>query len=713
MHQITVHHHYSFDEKCLQQDYYLERFNALLKQLCGVPRHQLFEKFEEGWNQDPDLNKTSWVNARGTFGETILHWMGLLRSDHDEKVLFDLTCEMMDREPSLINAEFTKAPYIGESLLHMAVGNSDEVMLSEILRRKRDQPEANVQLDIRATGSFFLNPSKYMVGNSDSGMQTKFVTPLCVAFIAPKDDETCIGIVHKLIQAGASLIFKDEDGKIHSTVLHHLAIYRWHRNQESAAQHAVVEVKEEGFVTAARLERLMNLFVDGDYDMNPNQPSSHYGLTPLQLAAKVGNKEFIQFLIRKEAVVMWKWGNKIEMRFCLSELDSSGETWEKPSVVELLAANKHKRMLCHGLFVNILEHKWEMFGRWSVALQAILTTVIVILVTLGCLRSVPPGARTICKIVAMSLACLSIIYYTIMYISARNCHWFKHMQFTSTVGEISIWECGIFRDFLIHVMVILIVVLHLWEEWTEELNPGNTSSTQTFIFIDEFTAVLVYFGWVDILRFLSMYTSTSNIIASLPAILRGDMFPWMIVYIVILVASAGAIRVALSHTVKEGDPNYNLVGTYFNTVLTLEEATHGPDVSWRAIVMNSTVMSGVFFLIFLWVVTVVLFNILIAMFTDTFERIREHSFRERMHIRAVALITQEKLMPTWFAGRIGLPMGLPRRNRRGEIQTPRFQDEEVGDLSPKTPRSNSRWLPIEQDFENEAWDKPLEHSVLW
>merc|ERR1719191_1331304 len=138
--------------------------------------------------------------------------------------------------------------------------------------------------------------------------------------------------------------------------------------------------------------------------MNPNQPSSHYGLTPLQLAAKVGNREFIQFLIRKEAVVMWKWGNKIEMRFCLSELDSSGETWEQTSVVELLCANKHKRMLCHGLFVNILEHKWEMYGKLLVGTQAFLTSLIVILVTLGCLRSVPPKARLICKIVAMSFS---------------------------------------------------------------------------------------------------------------------------------------------------------------------------------------------------------------------------------------------------------------------------------------------------------------------
>merc|ERR1719311_872863 len=119
----------------------------------------------------------------------------------------------------------------------------------------------------------------------------------------------------------------------------------------------------------------------------------------------------------------------------------------------------------------------------------------------------------------------------------------------------------------------------------------------------------------------------------------------MIVYGMVMVASAGAIRVSLAHRVKEGDENYQIVGTYLRTLLTLEEATHGPDVSWRAIVMNSPVMAGFYFLVFLWVVTVVLFNILIAMFTDTFEGIRHHSFEDRMHRRAATVITQEKLMP--------------------------------------------------------------------
>lgn len=714
MHQLVVHRHHTFDELCVEQDDYLERFNKLLHDLAGIPNERLFQKFEELWEQDSHLSKTSWVQTRGIFGETVLHWMCLLTSaGHDRILLHKLSCQVMDREPSLINACFSEPPYTGESLLHMAVGNSDEALLSELLRRKKEQPEAYVQLDIRATGSFFLNPSKYLVGEDAVGAKAAFVTPLCVALIAPQDDEACIRIVTQLLNAGAKTVFADEDGKNHSSLLHHLAISRWHRNQRNSTQHANIEVKEEGHMTPERLDRLMQMFLEGPYALHPNQPSTYYGLTPLELAAQVGNKDFLQYLIRKEAVVMWKWGSKIEMRFCLDELDSSGESWDQASVIELMVAYKHKRMLCHGLFVNILEHKWEMYGKWIVSLQAILMTTIVLLVTLGCLRSVHAEVRFVCMVTALVLSCIILLYYTIMVIGARKCYWFKHMTLSGSVSRMGAWEIGVFRDYLILMMVVLTCVLHIWEERDEKISEGHTEGHRTWwIFIDEFTAVLLYFGWVDLLRFLGQFEKTSTIVTALPRILSGDMVPWILVYCIVLVATAGAMRVALAHEMKKGDKNYNLMGTYFNTVLTLEEATHGPDVSWRAIVMNSSIAAGFYFLIFLWVVTVVLFNILIAMFTDTFEGIRQHSFRERMHLRALTLITSEKMMPGWFARSVGLPMGLPKRNARGSLYTPREKkDEEHG--TPRSPRDNSRWLPIEQDFENEAWDKPLEHSVLW
>eukprot|EP00746_Dinoflagellata_sp_MGD_P006881 gnl/MRDRNA2_/MRDRNA2_113566_c0_seq1.p1 gnl/MRDRNA2_/MRDRNA2_113566_c0~~gnl/MRDRNA2_/MRDRNA2_113566_c0_seq1.p1 ORF type:complete len:714 (-),score=99.27 gnl/MRDRNA2_/MRDRNA2_113566_c0_seq1:19-2160(-) len=713
MHQLVVHRHHTFDELCVEQDYYLDRFDKLLQGLAGVPRERLFQKFEQGWEQDPQLSKTSWAHTRGIFGETVLHWMGLLRKQHDHELLHRVACHVMDREPSLINVCFSEAPYTGESLLHMAVGNSDEAMISELLRRCKEQPEADIQLDTRATGTFFLNPSKYLVSQETVGAKAEFVTPLCVALIAPDDDKACMRIVTQLLNAGAKTVFTDENGLNHSSVLHHLAISRWHRNVQSAAQHAHVEVREEFNMTEERLISLMELFLEGPYAVHPNQPSTYYGLTPLQLAAQVGNKEFLGHLIRKEAVVMWRWGSKIEMRFCLAELDSSGESWDQPSVLELLVAYKHKRMLCHGLFVNILEHKWEMYGKWLVSAQATLMTTIIVLVTLGCLRSVPAGPRFACMVIALVLSCMFLLYYTVMVMYARRCYFFNHLPLSGSVSRLGTWEVGMFRDFLILAMVALTCVLHLWEERDEKIQAGHTDGHRIlWVFIDEFTAVLLYFGWVDLLRFLAVFEKTSNIVTSLPKILQGDMVPWILVYMIVLVATAGAMRVALAHGVKKGDKNYDVVGTYFNTVLTLEEATHGPDVSWRAIVMNSTAAAGIYFLIFLWVVTVVLFNILIAMFTDTFEGIRQHSFRERMHLRAVTLITQEKVMPGWFARSIGLPMGLPKSNARGSLYTPREKkDEEHG--TPRSPRDSSRWLPIEQDFENEAWDKPLEHSVLW
>jgi len=53
------------------------------------------------------------------------------------------------------------------------------------LRRKESQPEADINLDIRATGDFFTEPTKYRVGvSTHHGIVIDFVTPLCVLLLA-------------------------------------------------------------------------------------------------------------------------------------------------------------------------------------------------------------------------------------------------------------------------------------------------------------------------------------------------------------------------------------------------------------------------------------------------------------------------------------------------------------------------------------------------
>jgi ankyrin repeat protein len=710
----------TLDELTIEQDEYVERFNKLLHSLDGVPRNELFAKFEEAWTQDSILKKSSWRETRGIFGETILHWINLQRPTSKgsfSELLFNIACELMDREPSLIEVVFQDEPYTGQSLLHMATGNSDEVLLAEILRRKKEQPEANVDLDARAEGHFFQSDNDHKIVTQ---RQTpEFVTPLCVAMVAPQDDDKCINIVNALLAAGASIIFKNNDGTIHSSALHHLAMARWsQQNAHHDNKADKTDSKEDGHLTSQRLKRLMHILLDAENGTHANHSSSYYGLTPLQLAAKVGNVAFINFLIRKEAVVMWKWGNKIEMRFCLSHLDSSGETWDQTSVLELLVLHKHKKTMCQGLMVDIMEHKWNMFGQWAAALQAIIMTSVVLLVTLSCLGAFSADVRMVFKVAAFVLSTSVLLYLVSMTFLARSSQWFKRITWFGNDMQLSLFELGIFRDFLVLLVVIVVLLLHLWEEMDERQNAER--HRHIYIFIDEFTAVFIYIGWVDLLRFMGMFEVTSDIVSSLPRILHGDMLPWMIVYCIILVATTGAIRVAIAHTVNEGDANYNIMGTFFKTALTLEEATHGPDVSWRAIVIHSPVMAGVFFLIFLWVVTIVLFNILIAMITDTFERIRERSFRQRMHVRAVSLITQEKLMPSWLCKQIGLPMGLPFHQARGEVSAHAHQHKDVESADShshhgeqKVRQSKTRWLPIEQDYKNELWDQPMSNSVLW
>ena len=52
----------------------------------------------------------------------------------------------------------------------------------------------------------------------------------------------------------------------------------------------------------------------------------HAGLTPLQLAAKVGDHRLFQYIMRRTAKVLWVWGPVTQYELSLDQIDSTGDT---------------------------------------------------------------------------------------------------------------------------------------------------------------------------------------------------------------------------------------------------------------------------------------------------------------------------------------------------------------------------------------------------
>merc|ERR550514_1892850 len=97
-------------------------------------------------------------------------------------------------------------------------------------------------------------------------------------------------------------------------------------------------------------------------------------------------------------------------------------------------------------------------------------------------------------------------------------------------------------------------------------------------------------------------------------------------------------------------------GSFSRTMLTLEEAVHGPDVSWRKIVETYPALTGAIFVCSLWV-TLAMMSMLLAMFSTSYGNLETHMEEVYLFRRATWTIGCEKLFPGWFH-KLGVHGGL-------------------------------------------------------
>lgn len=232
---------------------------------------------------------------------------------------------------------------------------------------------------------------------------------------------------------------------------------------------------------------------------------------------------------------------------------------------------------------------------------------------------------------------------------------------------------------------------------------------------DELSSVLVFLGWFRLLRYMVLFQTTGVMVSALPFIFRQDLVPFAVVLLVFMTATAGAIRVATAHTVPRSDV---ILGSFARTFASLEESIHGADVNWRSTVEGKPILAVVIFLFFLWAATIVLFNILVAMFTNTFQQIRSKHWEEHNLRWCAELITQEKFIPTWLWNRLNLQSGTPLRVGKYD-HDPSFAMEEGRDrLLLESERSyllkkEQLWLSLEQQVDDESWCHPVTQWKVW
>jgi len=228
------------------------------------------------------------------------------------------------------------------------------------------------------------------------------------------------------------------------------------------------------------------------------------------------------------------------------------------------------------------------------------------------------------------------------------------------------------------------------------------------------------------LRYFELWRHTAAMASTLPEVIFKDMLPFGSFYVVILICSAISMRISVETDSSGADHAF---GSFKNTLWTMEEAIHGPDVQWRNAVEHHPAVAGAIFVGFLWI-TLVMMSILIAMFGTTWEDLKVQVNERFLFRRAMFCITLEKLFPQAYHAHpswgpsgcnIGHPLGsaAPDTKEMSESDSDSNSDldEEAGEQRPLVTRTQSR-LHRKSEAEKKAKDeeklrKMNDRWLLW
>ncbi|VDN94168.1 unnamed protein product [Brugia pahangi] len=302
---------------------------------------KLLEGDDKRGKSEWKYREVTWkLDERGLMGENLVGVCLL----HGTAIHNQLAIKLIKAYPKLVNDIFISEDYYGLSPLHQAIINEDPAMVLFLLRHGAD-------INQRCYGAFFC-PDDQKSSRTDSleheyvelSLKTTYNGRMYfgeypLSFAACINQTDCYRI---LIAKGADPNRKDTNG---NTVLH-LAVI-----------HEQPEMLKLCYDTGAKLQ-IMN---------NRN-------LTPLTLAAHLAKKEMFEQILKLEADVIWLYGDASSHAYPLAKLDTiNQETGElnEDSALSLIVygeTTKHLQLL-DGLLGDLLQVKWESFGRTRLALS--------------------------------------------------------------------------------------------------------------------------------------------------------------------------------------------------------------------------------------------------------------------------------------------------------------------------------------------------------
>uniref|UniRef100_A0A0N5AF80 ANK_REP_REGION domain-containing protein n=1 Tax=Syphacia muris TaxID=451379 RepID=A0A0N5AF80_9BILA len=552
------------------------------------------------------------LDERGTMGETIVG-ICLLQGT---KAHNSLAVRLMQKFPLLVKDIFVSEDYYGLTPLHQAVVNEDPQMVNFLLQHGADVNE-------RCFGARFC-PEDQVSSRTDSleheyvelSPKTSYVGRMYFGEY-PLSFAVCINQIdcyRLLISKKADPNAKDTNG---NTVLH-LAVI-----------HEKPEMLRLAYNTGGKLH-VMN----------------KQNLTPLTLAARLAKKKMFEEILKLESDVMWLYGDASSQAYPLANIDTINQKTgglNEDSALSLIVYGETTRHLdlLDGLLEDLLQAKWEAFGKKRLVTSFFSFIVYYVLVFTAFMCrpfSMTTQVRMFAEPIVVSLALLQII-----------------LEITDirSIGRKRWWQ--VLKSFpakVVYKISLLVVLLIVPIRFSCSLDP-------VFLLLDNvLTLIAVIFTGIHFLFYTRAQKFIGPFVLMIYTILSRDLSRFFLIYAIFLMGFSQSFylifgactRAKANEEGKSIVEVNNIMDSPLEAIIRLFIMTIGEfTVLYRE--LNGCreslmqVIGKILFILFQLSISIMQFNLLIAMMTRTYEKISGTQKEWKRQWAQVILMLELSLKP--------------------------------------------------------------------
>ncbi|KAF5911726.1 hypothetical protein HPG69_015704 [Diceros bicornis minor] len=483
--------------------------------------------------------------------------------------------DILDR---FINAAYTEQAYEGQTALNIAIERRQGDITAVLIA-------AGADVNAHAKGVFF-NP-KYQHEGFYFGE-----TPLALAACTNQPE---------IVQ----LLMENEQTDITSQ-----------DSQGNNILHALVTVAEDFKTQNDFVKRMYDMILlrSGNWELETTRNKD--GLTPMQLAAKLGKAEILKYILSREIrekplrslsrkFTDWAYGPVSSSLYDLTNVDTMTEN----SVLEITVYNtnidnRHEMLTLEPLH-TLLHMKWKKFAKYMFFLS-------------------------FCFYFFYNITLTLVSYYRPREEEGIAIFLLRPSDLQSILSDA--WFHFVF--FVQAVLVILSVFLYLFA-------------------YKEYLACLVLamaLGWANMLYYTRGFQSMGIYSVMIQKVILHDVLKFLFVYIVFLLGFGVALASLIEKCPKD-KKDCSSYGSFSDAVLELFKLTIG--LGDLNIQQNSKYPILFLFLLITYVILtfVLLLNMLIALMGETVENISKESERIWHLQRARTILEFEKMLPEWLRSR--------------------------------------------------------------